>query len=362
MPFREPLYAQAKRLEYDGDIAGALNMFYRALAGGERVDSCLKDIAGLLNMMGRTTEAVEFLESNANQVTNKTGYDNLLARLKSELAKESSADLQRGITVTVVDSSLGPVTVSLCDRLFPNPSKIRRILHTDRNGFVGAVHFATHSSARKALQVHKLCESQVILSWSSLYTEARLQTIETMEIGSQAVNDVVFEKLPPHLTTFGGGNFVPIYREDDPSIPELSFEQLTTINEKARSRAETASQKRSLYSRESPKHTESPVSTEEGTPVALSPYAIPESTEMSAWPHEETSSLGGTYSSPFFTEVIHPNGRKGMALVVPLPDDNPPDENVTSAFSSFRTPIKPRPNRGCPIKTPTPIIERSLFT
>lgn len=353
MPFREPLYSQAKRLEYDGDIAGALSMFYRALASGERVDSCLKDIAGLLNMMGRTAEAVEFLESHLNQVTNKTGYDNLVARLKSELAKETSADLQRGITVTIVDVSLGPVSVSLCDRLFPNPSKIRRILHTDKNGYVGVVHFATHSSARKALQVHKLCESQVMLGWSTLYTEARLQMIEEMESCPTPINHVILEELPAHLRTFGGGFVVPIYREDDPSIPQLSSDQLEVINEKARSRAETANIRKSMCSPDHTRQTRSPVRTEDGTPLAFSPQNIRESIACDE----------GTYDSPFLTEVVHPNGRKGMALVVPLNDDPYSDENVVQCgLSSFQTPIKPRPSMGCPIKTPSPIIDRSLFT
>jgi hypothetical protein len=229
LPSRHPIYSQAKRLEFDGDVAGALEFLYRAMLHGERVDSCLKDIAGLLNMIGRTREAVEFLRAHSDKVVNRTGYVNLLAKLQIELDKESSSDIARAVSVTVLDRSLGPVTLALCDRLFPNPAKIRRILYIDEEGFSGIVHFATHSSAQKALQIHKLCDNQVACSWSDSYFEVRLRSLEMNERSCLGTGIQEKEILPPHLAAFGGIDSILIYRESDPSLPPLCHDDLKKI-------------------------------------------------------------------------------------------------------------------------------------
>jgi hypothetical protein len=368
LPSKEPLYSQAKRLEYDGDISGALGMFYRALARGERVDSCLKDIAGLLNMLGRTAEAVEFLESHRCRVVNGTGYENLLARLKTELQKESSGDLPRGITITVLDDSLGPVSMTLCDRLFPNPSKIKRILFTDRRGLVGAVHFATHSSARKALQVHKVCENKVAVAWSSLYVDARLRMLEQIEATRLKLQVVSHESIPSHLRTLGGPKLIPTYREDDEAIPPLPAAELERINLMAKAKAESTGVKMAAR--------ELPTETRVISPVSSGAYSLYTRSPLSSLTSISPTSLGAVspakYSerfAPFVTQVVHPNGFVGAALVVPFAEHQDSGEfselidgDQSTGDDTYRTPMKPRQNGGCQFLTPSPIIERSLFT
>ncbi|KAF4692959.1 hypothetical protein FOZ60_012190 [Perkinsus olseni] len=56
--------------------------FYQAIARGDRVDSSLKDVAGLLNMVGHVHAAVRFLEDHRGLASNVIGYENLLERLK----------------------------------------------------------------------------------------------------------------------------------------------------------------------------------------------------------------------------------------------------------------------------------------
>ena len=229
LPARVSLYSTAKRLEYDGDIAGALDLLYRAMQSGERVDSCMKDIAGLLNMMGRTREAVEFLKSHRTKVTNEVGYSNLLSKLEGELDRDSSSDLPRGVTVSVLDKSLGPVTLALCDRLFPNPAKIRRIMYTDEDGFVGAVHFASHSGARKALQVHKT-SALIECNWSSLFVDARLRLLEKLEEENPTFADgFETDPIPAHLVVLNSVRSIPIYRETDNSLPQLPRDELERV-------------------------------------------------------------------------------------------------------------------------------------
>ena len=409
LPARHPLYSQAKKLEYDGDIAGALDFLYRAMMNGERVDSCLKDIAGLLNMMGRTAEAVEFLKSHSDKVVNRAGYSNLIAKLQTEVDKEESSDLPRGITVTVIDESLGPVTLSLCDRLFPNPAKVRRILYTDERGFVGAVHFASHSSARKALQIHKICPNQVMCSWSSLYTDARLRMLERMEKGASTVG-CHLETLPPHLTAFGGISSIPIYQEGDSSLPPLPREELERIQLLARARAEAAASssrgtevcstadrlEASLLSEISPVSPEaasSPAASFIDSLSTTSPHSGCESIILSAIQaghHQITKGAHVHGPVPFITRIPNLRGDMVSAVVIPFPSTDIREGDQVAIYTemltriasvmagvgtliesgttlnplaAYTTPVKPkRGPAGNSFTTPSPVIERYLFT
>lgn len=358
LPIQNSYYAQAKRLEYDGDIAGALDMFYKALLAEDRVDSCLKDIAGLLNMLGRTTEAVDFLRSHEDKVRNQSGFNNLLSRLEAEVLKDSSSDLPRGVCVTVVDQSLGPVTLKLCDRLFPNPAKIRRILHTDSSGFVAAVHFATHSSARKALQVRKVCGDQVVFSWCSLYTDARLRLLERLESRPELPLSSAQDQVPDHLKTFGWIASIPIYREDDDSLPSLSDEDLSRIDQAAKERAAASCAR--LYGKDIHQLPADAVTT---------PSSTDESMTITAQETNMGLAANQNFLTPFVTDVIHPSGVKTRAIIIPLTDDAIPGEwqgFSQSAFlkaeRSYTTPVKPRRAPSSHFMTPSPVVEHYLFT
>ena len=407
LPARHALYAQAKKLEYDGDIAGALDFLYKAMMNGERVDSCLKDIAGLLNMMGRTSEAVEFLKAHSDKVVNRAGYCNLLEKLEAELDKDIPNDMPRGVTVTVVDRSLGPVTMALCDRLFPNPGKIRRILYTDDVGFVGAVHFASHSSARKALHVQKLCSEQVSCTWSTLYSDARLRMLESLEKDGNSLASVLAARdmLPAHLSAFGGLSSIPVYREHDPSIPPLSEEELIRIRELSITRAElagfTQQESPGLVSDISPV---SPAATATPTSSFLDTLSS-ESSPMSSCESMILSALLATHDQitkesisaqqhglvPFVTRIPNWAGEQVSAVVVPLPQGDLSeatqlklyadtlsamasalvhvDKLVQSAVARpapppniYFTPIKAKRVSFPCFKTPSPVIDRNLFT
>jgi hypothetical protein len=412
LPVRDALYAQAKKLEYDGDIAGALDFLYKAMLNGERIDSCLKDIAGILNMMGRTREAVEFLRAHSDKVVNRVGYRNLLSKLEAELDKDVPNDLPRGVTITVVDRSLGPVTLALCDRLFPNPGKIRRIIHTDDSGLAGAVHFASHSSARKALHVQKLCSEQVVCTWSSLYMDARLRMLEDLE--TEGVDkSVTNEPLPPHLTAFGGLAAIRVYKESDPSLPPVPEEELERIALLALTRSEATLDSprkvRSTHNAMLGRSIDSPISNVDvRSPGGLSsPSSILDSiatvTAASCCESMMISALlaandqiiqdgKGMGMSPFVTQVPDSAGETQPAIVIPLPRNgtnradqlriyaeslsalavalSDVDQLVQTALAqrqsqkihSFTTPLKEKNPNPTLFRTPSPIIERYLFT
>jgi len=222
---RQSLYGGAKRLEYDGDLKGALTMYQQAMMSGDRADSAMKDIAGLLNMLGRPREAIDFLKDNSRYVENEAGYMNLIERLELELERESAGDMPRSVLVTLTDASLGPVSLNLCDRLFPNPAKIRRILYLDDEGCVAVVHFATHSAARKAIQVRKVVMSAKT-EWASSFEESRLRAIEAKEKSCTPTECSTVESLPDHLSAFADKATLPLYASSDPLVIDVTNELL----------------------------------------------------------------------------------------------------------------------------------------
>ena len=218
-------YGGAKRLEYDGDIKGALAMYHKAMISGDRADSAMKDIAGLLNMLGKTKEAIEFLKCNSSYVENKVGYTNLIGRLEIEQERDAGADIPRSVMISVNDPSLGAVSLALCDRLFPNPAKIRRILFLEDDGSVAAVHFATHSAARKAIQVKKVVMS-VTTDWCSSFEERRMRAIEEKENKESREDCINVEQVPEHLAAFADVSALPLYYPTDALVIQVTNELL----------------------------------------------------------------------------------------------------------------------------------------
>jgi hypothetical protein len=401
LPTANTLYATAKRLEYDGDIAGALDILYQAMQAGERIDSCMKDIAGLLNMMGRTGEAIEFLKAHEDKVTNKVGYSNLLVRLENDLARDSS-DLPRGITIIVVDQSLGPVTIALCDRLFPNPAKIRRILYTDDSGYIGTVHFASHSSARKALQIQKTFPEQLTCNWANMYTEGLLRKLEHIE-NQPALGEPIAcirDPIPVHLGF--GIKSLPIYRESDPSVPRLTEEEIFEIK-RSEEQDDFGDNTTCLIPKGpddfksiavSPISTVSTPRTTPSTPMSLSPGSTVLHEVLSN--HRELFvSAGISVHPPYVTSIACGEGetKRMSAMVIPFPTDQVCEseisrisayatalQSVASAMATvatlletqrrsglspglMHTPMKPtRGETDKAYNTPSPIIMRNMFT
>ena len=365
LPHENTLYATAKRLEYDGDISGALEMLYAAMQSGERVDSCMKDIAGLLNMMGRVNEAIEFLKAHESKVTNKVGYINLLTRLESDANRESSM-LPRGVRICVFDKTLGTVTLQLCDRLFPNPAKIRRILYSDELGYIATVHFASHSSARKALQIQKICPDKLICEWADEATEIRLREYESLEETQQI--SARREWVPSNFRS-SGSTTIPIYRESQTDLPS------------------TVADVSHVSSGVSPISTMSAPMTE----LCKSPPSVLQDIISN---HHELFVQSQSYP-PFITSLESEDGRSVSAMVIPF-EDEVDQSSVTKIYNYaralgvvasamttvasvletrrrqngcldqtntqlFQTPVRGRLHAGS-TSTPSPIIMRNMFT
>lgn len=162
-------YSQAKRAEYDGDIDQALSLYLRAIKVDDRRDSSIKDYAGLLHMLGRTQEAVDFLLEHRNLVRASHGYNNLIDQMQTSILNfEQTRSLPRTLIVQF-DECEGVTRASL-PRIIPNPAKVVKITPFNEDSTKAIVEFATHSAARKALNVTKA--ATVKCAWAPAVCQA----------------------------------------------------------------------------------------------------------------------------------------------------------------------------------------------
>lgn len=155
VPHDNAPYAKAKRAEYDGDIDHALALYLLAINVDDRRDSSIKDYAGLLHMLGRTQEAVDFLLEHRSLVRHSHGFNNLIDQMQTSILNfEQTRSLPRTLIVQFDDYE--GVTRTTLPRIFPNPAKVVKITPFNEACTRAIVEFATHSAARKALNVTKV--------------------------------------------------------------------------------------------------------------------------------------------------------------------------------------------------------------
>ena len=144
-------YRDAKAAEQQEQFATAEQLYRKSLSIPSERHSAVKDLAGLMHMMGRTSEAISFLESHPPTASSfLPAHRNLLDQLRTAAANlERNRDLPRTLLIeaaTLMDwSSLsGLVNNSLAVReldYFQGQPGNRAILV-----------FASNSAARRALR------------------------------------------------------------------------------------------------------------------------------------------------------------------------------------------------------------------
>lgn len=154
LPKGDSLYALAKRTECIAkDIPKAMDLYHLAIESGDRSESAVKDLAGLLHQGGSTQQACELLEQYSGIFADQLKFQNLLENLRGKLIPTGNA-LYKQLKIsplTEYDS------LSSVRRLFRDPSRIVsiEILHSTDSNF-GVLHFSSHSAAKKTLgSLHK---------------------------------------------------------------------------------------------------------------------------------------------------------------------------------------------------------------
>ncbi len=147
-------YAKAKRAEYLERNLGKAEYLYRnAIKYNDRAESAVKDLASLLHQQGRTSEAVEILESYSHLVTEDVEkYQNLLENLHKQLVPSANC-LNKFLKVSGLEA---PSRIPDVLQLFNNPNRVLEVKIGSEGPEHRRVHFAvvkfsSHSAARKTL-------------------------------------------------------------------------------------------------------------------------------------------------------------------------------------------------------------------
>ncbi|CAG9321386.1 unnamed protein product [Blepharisma stoltei] len=182
IPRQQTPYSYAKIAEYIEKDLSKAEVFYRqAIEDGERPESALKDLAGVLHQQGKTKEACELLESHKHLfVSDQTRYENLLKNLQKQIFPS-----QNTFNKAVKINGLGIMSDELTIRgMFQNASRILHIeigSELDSNGKnkYAVVRFASHSAARKTLE--------------GLLDMTRYK-LEWVSVNGEITGEVVFDK------------------------------------------------------------------------------------------------------------------------------------------------------------------------
>lgn len=169
IPRQQTPYAFAKAAEYiEKDLEKAEHFYRQAIEIGERPESAIKDLAGILHQQGKTQEACDLLKANkAVFIADTNKYENLLKNLQKQMLPSKNT-LNKAVKI----SGLGPMAEELTLRgLFSNASRILHIeFGYDENVRWAILRFPSHSAARKTFEGFK-ANHRYTLEWLSVTGE-----------------------------------------------------------------------------------------------------------------------------------------------------------------------------------------------
>jgi hypothetical protein len=151
VPKGDSPYATAKKAEYIEKNLQKAEEFYRiAVNEGDRAESAIKDLAGVIHQQGKTLEAIQVLKENKHLfAADFTKYENLLANLKRQVVQKGNR-LNRLLKLSPLP--LGSSVDSVL-KLFGNSKRVSDVeLYDEGKNFYAILKFATHSAARKTLE------------------------------------------------------------------------------------------------------------------------------------------------------------------------------------------------------------------
>lgn len=163
-------YAYAKAAEYiEKNLEKAEHYYRQAIEIGERPESAIKDLAGILHQQGKTEQACELLKANKKVfIADQGKYENLLKNLQKQMTPSKNT-LNKAVKI----SGLGPMADELTVKaMFNKPSRILHIeFGYDEDGMRwGILRFSSHSAARKTFEGFKAFH-RYKLDWMSVTGE-----------------------------------------------------------------------------------------------------------------------------------------------------------------------------------------------
>lgn len=150
IPKGDSAYSQAKRAEYiEKNLKLAEHLYKSAIEQGDRAESAIKDLAGVMHQQGKTIEAIEFLKGHSNLFNDTVKYENLMMNLRRQIVQRGNR-LNKNLKISNLPLKIDKQQVL---KLFTKPERITdvEITFADDKTFA-IVRFASHSAARKTLE------------------------------------------------------------------------------------------------------------------------------------------------------------------------------------------------------------------
>lgn len=171
IPKGDTPYARAKRAEYiDRNLAKAEFFYKQAIRQGDRAESSVKDLAGIMHQQGRTVEACRLLEENKHLFcSDQMKFENLLHNLQRQVTPTGNC-LNKALKISGLDYA--DSTADVCN-LFKNSTRIQTVelAKDSAEGSVCAMlKFTSHSAARKTLESFHLWDKYKV-EWVSITGE-----------------------------------------------------------------------------------------------------------------------------------------------------------------------------------------------
>ena len=155
-----------------------------------------RDVAYLLHALGDANDCVKLLESMHPPIGYGKAHFEILAHLRSLIGKPVAPIASRVIYVEVPAIS-GPITFESLRKLFPNMSKVWRVLVSPTK-LAALLEFASHSSARRAVDARQqvacmhAAQQDARCAWISPTVE--LPPMDLKRVGSFPIFEIMHDE------------------------------------------------------------------------------------------------------------------------------------------------------------------------
>ncbi|OMJ93680.1 hypothetical protein SteCoe_3243 [Stentor coeruleus] len=166
VPKGNSAYCLAKKAEYiEKDLTKAEALYKQAIEEGDRPESAIKDLAGVIHQQGKTLEAIEILKQHKYLFSeDPIKYENLLQNLRRQVVQKGNRlNKYLKISPLPLDTTRDSILT-----FFTNSKRISDIeLYNEGSHIYAILKFSTHSAARKTLEGF-LCWDNYKVDWVSM--------------------------------------------------------------------------------------------------------------------------------------------------------------------------------------------------
>jgi hypothetical protein len=135
------------------DLNVVVNLLRKQHTIGNGSEVTSRDVANLLHALGKTQECLNFMGQATSLGTVDKTHLEILIHLRS-LSEKPVAPISSRVVFVELNPKNGRITMESLRKLFPNMSKVWRVL-VSSSGHTALLEFASHSSARRAVDARQ---------------------------------------------------------------------------------------------------------------------------------------------------------------------------------------------------------------